>query len=74
MEVKQVTGINEEPQLPPLPSRRKRRKIETEVEVEDDEELAKGVFRLFQAEGTIGDVAYATSVVMRKKVRYRAFS
>lgn len=74
MEVNHVAGFTEEPELSPIPSRRKRRKLEHEIELEDEVTRAKGVFRVFQVEGTIGGVAYASAVVVRKNVSISLFS
>lgn len=68
MEMKHVAGFTEEPKLSPPPSRRKRRRMEQEVELEDEATREKGVFRIFQVEGTIGDAAYTTAVVVRRNV------
>lgn len=68
IEVSHAAGFTDELQLSPIPSRRKRRKMEHEIDLEDQVTREKGVFRLFQVEGTTGDAAYASSVMVRRNV------
>lgn len=64
VEVKRVVGLSDEPE--PLPSP-KHHRVKDDIS-ETDSDTEKGVFKLYQAEGTIGDVAYATSYLMKSKV------
>lgn len=68
IEMSHAAGFTDKLQLSPTPSRRKRRKVEHEIELEDEVTREKGVFRRFQVEGNTGDAAYASSVVVRRNV------
>lgn len=68
IEVGHVAGFTEELSLSPAPARRKRRKVEPEIELEDEATREKGVFRVFRVEGVVGEVRYASEVVVRRNV------
>ncbi|XP_045101110.1 uncharacterized protein LOC123498075 [Portunus trituberculatus] len=61
--VKRVVGLLDEPE--PLSSP-KRRKVENDTS--EDIQIEKGVFKLYKTDGTIGDVAYATTFLVKNKL------
>lgn len=60
--VKRVVGLFDEPEPLPPPKHHK-----VEDDITEDSEIEKGVFKLYETEGTIGDVAYATAYLVKSK-------